>query len=321
MSIYKDGQGRKHINIMVAGKRVHRIVPKGATASQAKQLEADLRNALAKSVSLKNNSIQIPRDIPLSVVMGLFIDHAKTLSSNETSIYHALRLGAWAEKYRASQAEECANHFIDDARNKYAAATINRSLSTLKKGLTIAWRRKLIPENYGARIMLMSVNNQREVFLDVQQVRHLASFCTTEVQAVIWAALLTGCRRGELLKIQAEDIKDDVIFIPKENSKTKKPKIVPIIPALKPWLEYFPLTISADGIKSSFRRARVKADMEHVNFHDLRHSCASILIGLGVDLYTVSKILGHSSITTTQRYAHLVIGQQRSALEKIGDLC
>lgn len=321
MSIYKDDQGRKHINIMVGGKRVHRIVPKGASASEAKQLEADLRNALAKSVSLKNNSIQIPSDIPLSVVMGFFIEHAKTLSSNETSIYHALRLGAWAEKYRASQAEECANHFIDDTRHKYAAATINRSLSTLKKGLTIAWRRKLIPENYGARIMLMSVNNQREVFLDVQQVRHLASFCTTEVQAVIWAALLTGCRRGELLKIQAEDIKDDVIFIPKENSKTKKPKIVPIIPALKPWLEYFPLTISVDGVKSSFRRARVKADMEHVNFHDLRHSCASILIGLGVDLYTVSKILGHSSITTTQRYAHLVIGQQRTALEKIGNLC
>ena len=96
---------------------------------------------------------------------------------------------------------------------------------------------------------------------------------------------------------------------------------MPIIPALKPWLEYFPLTISVDGVKSSFRRARVKSDMEQVNFHDLRHSCSSILIGLVVDLYTISKILGHSSITTTQRYAHLVIGQQRSALEKIGDLC
>jgi len=45
-----------------------------------------------------------------------------------------------------------------------------------------------------------------------------------------------------------------------------------------------------------------------------------ILIGLGVDLYTVSKILGHGSISTTQRYAHLQVDQQRQALEKLGNL-
>ena len=253
--------------------------------------------------------------------MGLYLEHAKTLNSKDTSIHHALRLGAWVEKYRASQAEDCAHHFIQDANSKYATATINRSLSTLKKGLTIAWRKKIIPENYGARIVLLPLNNQREVFLDVNQVRHLASYCSIEVQAVIWAALLTGCRRGEFLKIRAEDIKEDVIMIPKEHVKTKKPKVIPIVPALRPWLEYFPLMITIDGVKSSFRRARVKANLNHVNFHDLRHSCASILIGVGVDLYTVSKILGHASITTTQRYAHLVVGQQRSALEKIGNLC
>jgi len=70
---------------------------------------------------------------------------------------------------------------------------------------------------------------------------------------------------------------------------------------------------------SAFERARLKADMPHVNFHDLRHSCASILVGLGVDLYTVSKILGHSNTQTTQRYAHLQIGQQRNALNKLSD--
>jgi site-specific recombinase XerD len=56
--------------------------------------------------------------------------------------------------------------------------------------------------------------------------------------------------------------------------------------------------------------------MEHVNFHDLRHSCASILVASGADLYTVSKILGHSAITTTQRYAHMQVEQQRLALAK-----
>ena len=96
--------------------------------------------------------------------------------------------------------------------------------------------------------------------------------------------------------------------------------MIPIIPALRPWLEQFPLTLTIEGMKSAWRRARVAAGMPHVNFHDLRHSCASILVGLGVDLYTISKVLGHSSVQSTQRYAHLQVEAQRAALQKIGEL-
>lgn len=60
--------------------------------------------------------------------------------------------------------------------------------------------------------------------------------------------------------------------------------------------------------------------LEQVNFQDLRHSCASIMLGLGVDLYTISKILGHSNVQTTQRYAHLQVDAQRVALHKLSAL-
>jgi integrase len=58
-------------------------------------------------------------------------------------------------------------------------------------------------------------------------------------------------------------------------------------------------------VKSSWRSARAKANLQHVNFHDLRHSCASIMLGLGVDLHTISEIPGHGKVSTTQRYAYL----------------
>lgn len=54
-----------------------------------------------------------------------------------------------------------------------------------------------------------------------------------------------------------------------------------------------------------------------LSFHSFRHTCASRLVMAGVPLYTVMKVLGHRTIATTQRYAHLMPSSMRSALEKL----
>lgn len=328
MSIWEDKNGRKHVGIMVSGQRVHRILPEGTTAGDAKRIEAELRGAVIKSPK----AVNIPGDPPMTGVLALYIEHAKGLRSSDTSEYHALRLGRWAEKYKASEARQFAAHVIKDMSKKvkdektgemkqaYAPATINRSLATAKKGLALAWEKNLTPENYGLRIKGVAVNNKREVFLEVPQVQKIAQHCTEQVQAAIWAALLTGARRGEILQIRKEHIGHDTITLPSSHTKTLKTRVIPIVPALRPWLKHFPLEITFEGVKSAWQRARVEADLEHVNFHDLRHSCASIMLGLGVDLYTIGEILGHSNVQTTKRYAHLQVAQQRVALEKLGNL-
>jgi integrase len=316
MSVWEDKQGRKHVGIMVDGQRVHRILAPGATAGDAKRVEAELRAAMAKA---PGRTPQLG-SMPMATALHLYIEHAASLRSAATSEYHALRLAPWAEKYTASQAREFTAHAVKDLCTQYAPGTVNRSLATLKKGLAIAWERGLTPENYGLHVKFVPVNNKREVFLSIAQVGQIAQHCTPQVQAVIWAALLTGARRGELIKIRAEDIGADIISLPSSHTKTLKPRIIPIIPALRPWLAHFPTKLTAEGVKTAWQRARVKADMAHVNFHDLRHSCASIMLGLGVDLYTISKILGHSTVQTTQRYSHLQVDAQRQALNKLGDL-
>ncbi|HCY16353.1 MAG: integrase [Curvibacter sp. GWA2_64_110] len=327
MSIWQDKQGRRHVGLMVRGQRIHRILPENTSSRDAQLIEAQLRGAMAKGAQ-----VSVPGDPPMTAVLALYTQHAARLRSADTSKHHAQRLGPWAVKYTASQAREFAAHVIKDMSRlvedpktgkkapAYAAATINRSLATAKKGLALAWEQNLTPENYGLRIKTVAVNNKREVFLTVDQVRTIASHCSEQAQAAIWAALLTGARRGELFQIRAEHIGRNEITIPSSHTKTLRPRVVPIIPALRPWLKHFPLTITVDGVKSAWRRARVDAGMEHVNFHDLRHSCASILLSLGVDLYTIGKILGHSNTQTTQRYAHLQIEQQRTALDKLSQL-
>ncbi len=60
--------------------------------------------------------------------------------------------------------------------------------------------------------------------------------------------------------------------------------------------------------------------MPEVHFHDLRHSCATILLQLGAPMEVVREILGPISVKTTERYAHVMVAPQRAALEKLGVL-
>lgn len=311
MSSWIDKQGRRHVGIMVAGQRVHRILPEGATAGDAKQLEGELRAALGKQ-----KSPVIPGDPPLAHIMGIYLAHCDTLRSPETAKFHGLRLGPWAARYKASKARQCAAHAIKDMAAAYKPATINRSLGALKKALHMAWEQGLTPEDYSAHVKRLPENNARETHLSIEQVGTIASHASEQVRAAMWIALLTGCRRGEVLKIAPEDIAGDTITIRAGNTKTLRTRIVPVIPALRPWLVYLPIKINAEGLKSGFRRAREAAGMEHVHFHDLRHSCATILLASGADLYTVANILGHTSVKTTERYAHHQVGAQRDALAK-----
>jgi integrase len=310
VSTWIDKEGRRHVAVMVRGQRVHRRLPEGATAGDSKQLEADIRAALGQG-----RTPTIPGDPPLTSVLSLYVEHAKNLRSPETATYHAARIGRWAEKYRASQARECAAHILRDMHGAYAPATINRSLGALKKALAIAWERNMTPENYGLRIKRVPENNQRDMTLTMDQVRQLADKTSPNVAAAIWIALFTGCRRGEILGLQKEDIGETSLTIRAGNTKTLRTRVVPIVPPLRLYLSAIPLKINAEGLKSGFQRAREASGMPWVTFHDLRRSCATMLIDAGVDLYVVSKLLGHSTVAVTQaRYAHLQVDKIRDGL-------
>jgi integrase len=253
----------------------------------------------------------------MTAVMGLYLEHAKTLRSPDTAIHHAARVGPWAEKYRASQARECAAHILRDMTGAYEPATINRSLGAMKKALQLAWERNLTTENYGLRIKRLPERNLRDMTLTMEQVKRIADCASEQVATAIWVAIFTGCRRGEILAIRPEDIGPDTIAIRAGNTKTLKARTVPIVAPLRRYLAALPLAINFEGLKTGFRRAREAAEMPWVTFHDLRRSCATLMIEAGVDLYVVSKVLGHSSVAVTQqRYGHMQVEQLRAGLDR-----
>ena len=73
------------------------------------------------------------------------------------------------------------------------------------------------------------------------------------------------------------------------------------------------------GFLMPIRSIRKRARLEDVRIHDLRHSFASGAVALGEGLPMIGKLLGHTQVQTTARYAHLAADPVKSAAERVSD--
>jgi integrase len=78
--------------------------------------------------------------------------------------------------------------------------------------------------------------------------------------------------------------------------------------------------LEPDNLRRSWGRIRNRAGLGNVRFHDIRHTCVSLLLDLGVPPHIVRDIVGHSDIEVTMTiYAHAALDEKRKALRKLGD--
>lgn len=320
MPIRQDQAGRWHAEACVKRRRLHRVLPPGSTARDAKRIESELIRALHTTAPTR--TVHIPGDPPLVNLLADYAErHAKTLRSPDTAKHHAARIGRWCEGKRASDTRQVVSAIVQDMTGAYAAGTINRSLGTLSAALRMAWERGEVTQDYSGLVKRLPERNARTTTLTMQQVQQIAEHASAQVRAAIWISLLTGCRRGEVLAIKRAMIRADTILLPAGATKTDRAREVPIIAPLRPWLAMLPLSITYEGVKSGFRRARVAAGMPQVTFHDLRRSCGTMLIQQGVPLHIVSRILGHTSTAVTERvYAHLSGDQVAKGMQALESL-
>ena len=73
-------------------------------------------------------------------------------------------------------------------------------------------------------------------------------------------------------------------------------------------------------IRTAFKNACKRADIKNLRFHDLRHTFATRLVLAGVDLATVSRLLGHSSIQMTMRYTHPTPEALKNAVSRLNKI-
>lgn len=214
-------------------------------------------------------------------------------------------------------------------------STINRALSCLRHlfNLAIKWK-KHFSLNPLSQIDFFEEDNRIERILTVDEEEKLLANSPTYIKSVILFALNTAMRRGEILTLTWNniDLQNRLITIEATNSKSKKKKRIFINTVVhKILLEqkmknngHVYVFSGSDGnqiktLRTAFENSCKRAGIIGLRFHDLRHTAATRMIESGANIVAVSKILGHSTLNMTMRYAH-PDDSIREALENLTNL-
>lgn len=217
----------------------------------------------------------------------------------------------------------------------------NRTLGVLSKmfGLAEAWG--IRPDGSNPCLHVKKyVEQKRARFLSPEEFAALGKALReveqdgSETQAAVNAVrllMLTGCRLGEIMTLKWDyvDLKARELRLP--DSKTGA-KIVhfgktaaDVLKGIEK-LEDNPYVITGKkegsrltDLQHPWRRIRAKAKLDDVRIHDLRHSYASGALALGEGLPMIGKLLGHTQVQTTARYAHLANDPVKTAAGRVSD--
>lgn len=206
----------------------------------------------------------------------------------------------------------------------------NRCIASIRHAFNVAIRWELVTFNPVTGVKKNSEPPRQRFLDDLERARFVAALQTREDTPSVLAIhflLLTGARRGEVLKARWEqiDFVQDAWIKPSAHTKQRKLHRVPL----------------SNGAMAVLRRARALSDCEYVfpgrsgealtevrktfnavcreaniaglRIHDLRHSYASALVSKGASLLIIGGLLGHTQVTTTARYSHLADEAMRQA--------
>jgi integrase len=196
-----------------------------------------------------------------------------------------------------------------------APATTNNKGRILRQISRMAWLEWHWLEKPAAISLLPEI--ARETFLTRAQVDALVRACADRNAArYILLASYTGLRRGHLLRLTKHDVDGKFLRIDR-SGKTRKLQLLPLHPRVQGIAGKLPLGVPSNRLQAEWTAARAACGLEHVRWHDLRHTCASWLVQAGVPIHTVGEFLGHTSTATTRRYAHLAPEHLSDALRKV----
>ena len=317
------------------------IGPHGAVSPsyarvRAAEIITDAR--AGKNPAGRRSNAPTMRDLGKRFLKEYVPDHCKPSTAEEYRRSVKLFIDPRIGKLRVPdvQRSEIAALHHDMRETPYQA---NRTLGVLSKIFNLAELWELRPDGSNpCRHVKRFKEEKRERFLSDEEYRRLGATLreieaerseTASAIAAIRLLMLTGCRLSEIQKLRWEHVDLEAGELRLSDTKTGA-KVVhlgdPAIDVLRAFdrQEDNPWVIAGrkpgshlTDLQHPWRRIRARAGLDDVRIHDLRHSFASggLLVGEGLPM--IGKLLGHTQVQTTARYAHLANAPVKSAANRI----
>lgn len=327
---YDSTRKRFYTEFEQAGERVFKRFPKGITRAQAEAWER-----LKRQEIFDRGELDRKPDLTIGDAIDLWLNDNRRKNQRQA----ASEAKQW-EKWRGKllrDAPEVAGEAVKQwtalrtvPHGKQAASvanggrvarasTLNRRLMLLKAVCKAMWRQKRIPDNLSGRIQTLREPKGKELYLTRSQVKSLAAGAgSSKVRDAITTLAYTGLRASELVQATPQDLQRGTLAV---LGKGDKRRAVPVPPSQASVVRSaLPLGMSYWQLRKEFIKTRKAAGIgKEVTLHTLRHTYASWFLQpphCG-DLYTLSKIMGHSTIYVTTRYGHLATEHLKAAVANL----
>lgn len=199
-------------------------------------------------------------------------------------------------------------------------------LQKISTALNMAVKQKIILENPYKYISKPKKEEKEMVFLTENEVQEIinTSFFDNDVKNSFLFGCYTGLRFIDIKSLKWDNIKNNRIQITQK--KTKGAVYIPLNKNAEKILDLqknktdfiFNLSRHNSSVNRTLRKLIKKTNIDKdVSFHSSRHTFATLLVTAGVNIYTVSKLLGHRDIESTLVYAKVVNEEKEKAVNSI----
>ena len=200
--------------------------------------------------------------------------------------------------------------------------------STFRALLKIAHKEKFLRENLNEYLDAIDTTDVKKEYLTLDEVKLLAKTpCDIPVlKSASLFSCLTGLRISDILKLDWSEIipaTDGGYCMRLRTEKTETETTLPISDEALELCGERKTGKVFKGLEKNMTQQPLKNWIEsagitkHITYHCFRHTFATLQIALGTDIYTVSKMLTHKNVTTTQIYADLVSAKKKESANKI----
>lgn len=294
-------------------------------------------------------------------VANLFLEELKYQVKKRTYLHYQNLCERYVVKYFDIDLDFVNDEYLllkfDQIIEKYSFSLTKSIYSLVMRSLVFAYEKGYSKKQTAFKIKLKSKPQKQVECLSKKEQRVLEDYILSRKKPYYYGFLIslyTGLRLGELLALKWQDInfknktlsvnsttskcthlhrQIDLEDMPKTRSSMREIPLTKVLVELLKRLQSSNVYVLCNkygkkvdyrAYQKSFERLLKKLQIKHYGFHSLRHTFATRLLESGVDIKTISELMGHSNPTITlNRYVHTNLENKRKAMQKLikkGDL-